>query len=124
MPYSLSTFISRTLIHVPFAGASGYRGGFPRGGQRGAPRGQSARGRSSGRSHEPLKFDEEYDFESANAQFDKDEIERELKEKLTLGNSELLISGRILLLKNNYYCWGKTYVVTASELPYQHCSCI
>ena len=33
----------------------------------------------------PLKFDGEFDFEEANAQFDKDEIERELKEKLTIG---------------------------------------
>ena len=68
-----------------FSGASSHRGGFPRGGPRGPPRGQSARGRSSGRSREPLKFEGEFDFESANAQFDKDEIERELKEKLTLG---------------------------------------
>lgn len=72
-------------------GASGHRGGFPRGGPRGPPRGQSGRGRSSGRSHEPLKFEGEFDFESANAQFDKDEIERELKEKLTLGNFLLLV---------------------------------
>ena len=76
----------QNLSHLVLSGASGHRGGgFPRGGPRGAPRGQSARGRGSGRSHEPLKFDGDYDFESANAQFDKDEIERELKEKLTIG---------------------------------------
>lgn len=68
-------------------GASGYRGGFPRGGPRGPPRGQSSRGRGGqGRAREPLKFEGDYDFESANAQFDKDEIERELKEKLTLSD--------------------------------------
>jgi hypothetical protein len=31
------------------------------------------------------RFEEEFDFESANAQFDKEEIERELKEKLVIG---------------------------------------
>ena len=39
-------------------------------------RGQGQRG---GRSAEPLKFDTEFDFESSNAQFAKDDIEKELK---------------------------------------------
>ena len=47
-------------------------------------RGGPPRGRG-GRHGEALKFDEEFDFESANAQFDKEEIERELKEKLVIG---------------------------------------
>jgi len=47
-----------------------------RGGHRGAPRGGSGR---------TLRFDGEFDFETSNAQFDKDQIEKELKEKLTLG---------------------------------------
>lgn len=68
-------------------GGSGFRGGSARGGIRGAPRGQSARGRGSGRPHEPIKFEGEFDFESSNAQFDKEEIERELKQKLTLDDS-------------------------------------
>ncbi|XP_059140685.1 protein LSM14 homolog B-like isoform X2 [Physella acuta] len=52
------------------------RGGPPRGGPRGAPRGQGQRG---GRSSEPLKFDTDFDFETSNAQFAKDDIEKELK---------------------------------------------
>ena len=32
-----------------------------------------------------LKFDGEFDFETANAQFDKEEIEKELKDKLNVG---------------------------------------
>lgn len=64
---------------------AGFRGGPPRGGPRGAPRGQSARGRGAGHARDSLKFEGEFDFESSNAQFDKEEIERELKQKLTLG---------------------------------------
>jgi len=72
------------------------RGGPPmRGGFRGAPRGQGGpmRGppqrnhRGGGPRREPLKFDGEFDFETANAQFDKDKIEKELK-KLTIGECE------------------------------------
>lgn len=67
------------------SGGSGFRGGSARGSGRGAPRGHSVRSRGSGRPHEPIKFEGEFDFESSNAQFDKEEIERELKQKLTLG---------------------------------------
>ena len=57
------------------------RGGMPRGGF--APR--SDVGIRPVRSAAPeLKFDGEFDFESANAQFNKDEIEQELKEKCTI----------------------------------------
>lgn len=46
---------------------------------------------SGGRQHSStLRFDGEFDFETSNAQFDKDQIEKELKEKLTLGR--LLLS--------------------------------
>ncbi len=34
-------------------------------------------------TREPIKFDGDFDFESANAKFDKDELEKELK-KLTI----------------------------------------
>ena len=60
------------------------RGG-PRGALRGGPRGHPQRGRGQGRKTEsPLKFEEEFDFEEANAHFNKEEIERELKQKLTI----------------------------------------
>lgn len=70
-----------------FCVGTGFRGGSARGG----PRGQSARGRGAGHSRDSLKFDGEFDFESSNAQFDKEEIERELKQKLTLGMPTVFI---------------------------------
>lgn len=88
--------------------------GAPRGGSaRGAPRGhsQAPRGRQPNRPHnEPLKFEGEFDFESANAQFDKEEIERELKQKLTISKyliwEDLFVSAPIQVfvkcLKNNF----------------------
>lgn len=65
------------------------RGGF-RGGPRGGPmRGGPPRGRGGPRGvrESPLKFEGEFDFETANAQFDKEKIEKELK-KLTIGETE------------------------------------
>ena len=46
----------------------------------------AVRGRG-GRPHgdtSQLRFDGEFDFETSNAQFDKEQIEKELKEKLTI----------------------------------------
>ena len=62
-----------------FTGGPIRGGNGPRGGQRNA-RGHGQRG---GRSMEPLKFDTEFDFEASNAEFAKDDIEKELK-NLTL----------------------------------------
>jgi protein LSM14 len=60
-----------------------------RGGMRGLSRGGwiDSSGTRPVRSAPPpqLKFDRDFDFESANAQFDKDQIEKELKEKLVIG---------------------------------------
>lgn len=39
-----------------------------------------------------LKFEAEFDFEMANAQFDKIDIEKEIKEKLSLGMFEKVLS--------------------------------
>jgi len=44
-----------------------------------------ARGSASRPQGSALHFDGEFDFETSNAQFDKVQIEKELKEKLTLG---------------------------------------
>ena len=42
--------------------------------------GMKPRGRGgANRGREPLRFDGDFDFESSNAQFDKDNIEKELK---------------------------------------------
>jgi len=45
----------------------------------------SARGSGGRQQSSTLRFDGEFDFETSNAQFDKVQIEKELKEKLTLG---------------------------------------
>jgi len=65
-----------------FRGGGGMRGGMPRGGY--APRGDVGNRPVRSAPDPQLKFDGEFDFESANAQFNKDEIEQELKEKLTV----------------------------------------
>ena len=52
-----------------------------RGGHRGPARGVGGRQQNS-----TLRFDGEFDFETSNAQFDKVQIEKELKEKLTIGS--------------------------------------
>lgn len=44
----------------------------------------SARGSGGRQQSSTLRFDGEFDFETSNAQFDKVQIEKELKEKLTL----------------------------------------
>ena len=51
------------------------------GGQRGGNRGRPS---NRGKRESPLKFEGDFDFETSNAQFDKEEIEKELK-KLTIG---------------------------------------
>ncbi|XP_076470907.1 protein LSM14 homolog B-like isoform X2 [Babylonia areolata] len=74
--------------YVSNAGGQQMRGA-PRGAPRtgGPPPRQNMRSRGSWRqsSAPPLKFEGEFDFESSNAQFDKEEIEKELKQKLTIG---------------------------------------
>lgn len=42
-------------------------------------------GGGGSRGDSGLHFDGEFDFESSNAQFDKEQIEKELKEKLIIG---------------------------------------
>ncbi|KAL8564577.1 hypothetical protein ACOMHN_032133 [Nucella lapillus] len=71
------------------------RGGGPRGGGGPPPPRQNMRSRGSWRqtSSVPLKFEGEFDFESSNAQFDKEEIEKELKQKLTIGGSDKQLNG-------------------------------
>ncbi|KAG9474908.1 hypothetical protein GDO78_003396 [Eleutherodactylus coqui] len=54
----------------------------PRRGGRGGHRG--GRGRFSVRRDGPMKFEKDFDFESANAQFNKDDIDREFHNKLKI----------------------------------------
>ncbi|XP_061601579.1 LSM14A mRNA processing body assembly factor b isoform X2 [Cololabis saira] len=52
--------------------------------RRGRGRGNRSRGKVNLRRDGTVKFDEDFDFETANAQFHKDEIDKELQTKLKL----------------------------------------
>lgn len=52
--------------------------------RRGRGRGNRSRGKVNVRRDGPMKFEEDFDFETANAQFNKDEIDKELQNKLKL----------------------------------------
>ncbi|XP_047204375.1 LSM14A mRNA processing body assembly factor a isoform X5 [Girardinichthys multiradiatus] len=52
--------------------------------RRGRGGGHHGRGRFNVRRDGPMKFEKDFDFESANAQFNKEEIEREFQSKLKL----------------------------------------
>ncbi|XP_035251902.1 LSM14A mRNA processing body assembly factor b isoform X4 [Anguilla anguilla] len=52
--------------------------------RRGRGGGHRGRGRFSVRRDGPMKFEKDFDFESANAQFNKEEIDREFQNKLKL----------------------------------------
>ncbi|XP_028811836.1 LSM14A mRNA processing body assembly factor b isoform X2 [Denticeps clupeoides] len=54
------------------------------GGRRGRGGGHRGRGRFAVRRDGPMKFEKDFDFESANAQFNKEEIDREFQNKLKL----------------------------------------
>lgn len=52
--------------------------------RRGRGRGNRSRGKVNVRRDGPMRFEEDFDFETANAQFHKDEIDKELQNKLKL----------------------------------------
>ncbi|XP_034434098.1 LSM14A mRNA processing body assembly factor b isoform X1 [Hippoglossus hippoglossus] len=60
-----------------------HAGGAPSN-RRGRGRGNRSRGRVNLRRDGTMKFEEDFDFETANAQFQKDEIDKELQNKLKL----------------------------------------
>ncbi|KAL4658764.1 hypothetical protein GN956_G2262 [Arapaima gigas] len=72
---AVTVSLSKPLAKVP-AGATQSRRG--RGG------GHRGRGRFAVRRDSPMKFEKDFDFESANAQFNKEEIDREFHNKLKL----------------------------------------
>ena len=74
MPWSsVVPFCCLDQTGAPFRG---YRGGA-----RGAPRGRQP---NRPPRESPLKFEGDFDFETENAKFDKENIEKELKKKLTI----------------------------------------
>uniref|UniRef100_A0A3P8VZ20 LSM14A mRNA processing body assembly factor b n=1 Tax=Cynoglossus semilaevis TaxID=244447 RepID=A0A3P8VZ20_CYNSE len=58
--------------------------------RRGRGKGNRSRGRVNVRRDGPMKFDEDFDFESANAQFHKDDIDKEFQNKLKIKDDKAL----------------------------------
>lgn len=58
--------------------------------RRGRGRGNRSRGRVNVRRDGTVKFEEDFDFETANAQFHKDEIDKELQNKLKLKDDKVV----------------------------------
>ncbi|XP_005936977.1 LSM14A mRNA processing body assembly factor a [Haplochromis burtoni] len=58
--------------------------------RRGRGGGHRGRGRFNVRRDGPMKFEKDFDFESANAQFNKEELEREFQSKLKLRDEKAL----------------------------------
>ncbi|XP_055365947.1 LSM14A mRNA processing body assembly factor a isoform X3 [Betta splendens] len=63
--------------------------------RRGRGGGHRGRGRFNMRRDGPMKFEKDFDFESANAQFNKDEIDKEFQSKLKLKDekSDKVVNG-------------------------------
>lgn len=60
--------------------------------RRGRAGGHRGRGRFPVRREGPMKFDKDFDFESANAQFNKEEIDKEFQSKLKLKGTNRLLN--------------------------------
>lgn len=67
--------------------------------RRGRGRGNRSRGKVNVRRDDTMKFEEDFDFETANAQFHKDDIDKELQNKLKLKGK---LSTWNLVKSNNY----------------------
>ncbi|XP_046715766.1 LSM14A mRNA processing body assembly factor a isoform X2 [Silurus meridionalis] len=70
-------------VHSGFQSAASGPVGLP-GQRRGRGGGHRGRGRFPVRRDGPMKFEKDFDFESANAQFNKEEIDKEFQSKLKL----------------------------------------
>lgn len=64
--------------------------GGPPAARRGRAGGHRGRGRFPVRREGPMKFEKDFDFESANAQFNKDDIDKEFQSKLKLKGTNRL----------------------------------
>ncbi|XP_060770927.1 LSM14A mRNA processing body assembly factor a isoform X2 [Neoarius graeffei] len=69
-----------SAVHSGFQSAAA----GPQGPRRGRGGGHRGRGRYPVRRDGPMKFEKDFDFESANAQFNKEEIDKEFQSKLKL----------------------------------------
>lgn len=84
-PFTMTAHSASSVVDAAAAGAPANRRG--RGG------GHRGRGRFNVRRDGPMKFEKDFDFESANAQFNKEEIDREFQSKLKLKGSSVTTGG-------------------------------
>ncbi|XP_050955467.1 LSM14A mRNA processing body assembly factor a isoform X2 [Labeo rohita] len=80
----VSTRAASTNTQKPVDLTEQTRAGGPPAARRGRGGGHRGRGRFPVRREGPMKFEKDFDFESANAQFNKDEIDKEFQSKLKL----------------------------------------
>ncbi|KAK7122034.1 hypothetical protein R3I93_022974 [Phoxinus phoxinus] len=80
----VSTRAASTNTQMPVDLAEQMRAGGHPAARRGRAGGHRGRGRFPVRREGPMKFEKDFDFESANAQFNKDEIDKEFQSKLKL----------------------------------------
>uniref|UniRef100_A0A672QBG0 Protein LSM14 homolog A-like n=1 Tax=Sinocyclocheilus grahami TaxID=75366 RepID=A0A672QBG0_SINGR len=80
----VSTRAASTNTQKPVDLTEQTRAGGPPAVRRGRAGGHRGRGRFPVRREGPMKFEKDFDFESANAQFNKDEIDKEFQSKLKL----------------------------------------
>lgn len=107
-------FVEALLISVSpcyFSAAAQYT-------RRGRGRGNRSRGRVNVRRDGPMKFDEDFDFETANAQFHKDDIDKELQNKLKLkGTASTHLSPKGQRRETCLNLKGKHFIFSAFMLP-------
>uniref|UniRef100_H2MGK1 LSM14A mRNA processing body assembly factor b n=1 Tax=Oryzias latipes TaxID=8090 RepID=H2MGK1_ORYLA len=77
--------------------------------RRGRGRGNRSRGKLNMRRDGTMKFEEDFDFETANAQFHKDEIDKELQTKLKLKASEVTAEEEEAVNNTCYYDKTKSF---------------
>ncbi|XP_051739929.1 LSM14A mRNA processing body assembly factor a isoform X4 [Ctenopharyngodon idella] len=80
----VSTRAASTNTQMPVDLTEQMRAGGNPAARRGRAGGHRGRGRFPVRREGPMKFDKDFDFESANAQFNKEEIDKEFQSKLKL----------------------------------------
>ncbi|XP_056101703.1 LSM14A mRNA processing body assembly factor a isoform X2 [Rhinichthys klamathensis goyatoka] len=80
----VSTRAASTNTQMPVDLAEQMRAAGHPAARRGRAGGHRGRGRFPVRREGPMKFEKDFDFESANAQFNKDEIDKEFQSKLKL----------------------------------------
>ncbi|XP_073688449.1 LSM14A mRNA processing body assembly factor a isoform X2 [Garra rufa] len=80
----VSTRVASTNTQKPVDLTEHTRAGGPPAPRRGRAGGHRGRGRFPVRREGPMKFEKDFDFESANAQFNKEEIDKEFQSKLKL----------------------------------------